>query len=1049
MPRIVLVLLVSFSFSFVPVIGSHTSIVEQMDLADSLSKAGRHDSATTIGLHALSQSERQSGADSLVAEILYRLGKYWYSGRKFDSAQTYWRQSLTIRRGLAGGSEQDIATNLYYLGAAHLRGEDYAIAESYLTQALTLREKLFGDDHLEVGRALIAYSNVKKRLEKYREAEATSKRADRIFDANLPAGDYERYKPLFNLGDIYHFTARPKLAVEYYTRALEILVAALGANHSATASGQARLAKEFYVMGRYSEAERMYERAIKSLETRLGHKDKGVTAEKVNLGLVLMARGDFVGAIDLFQAGLDVYQGDTTKRSRWVSNCLRYLAEAQMGLGDYDAAENLLQRALQEAKDVLGEKHSEVARASGSLADFLRWRGDNEQADSLYRYAIEVSENAFGEANAFTVKSLNGLGLSLLAQGRLDESELVLKEGYEVVKGTFGSNHPELAKSLEYLAQNSRAKGNYANCLSLIHEAYTIRTHNMNMLAPVLAEPDALLYAEYQRKTVSSYLTNFFEADINSKEVVNSVAQAILTTKGPVSDIVFLRNRMWRAHGDDKLQALLNDYREARRILAQRFVAGPTSGDATAHGLMLDSLDNNVRRLETELARKGADQVLLTKLDLISPTDIAARLLDGSTLVEYLRFSYTGLNEDQDEDHYLALVLDKSGVRALRDLGPAARIDTAVGRYRTHLNEMETQLAPPSDVDLNVYKTISGGLRKLVLEPIQPFIADSSSLIISLDGALNTVSFAGLPLDNGQYLIEQYPIQYVIAGRDLLDKIQKDQLNEGLLAIGDVDFDASPQMRSGSQIDPARLGSELFLKPFGSPECDQLLEQPLTRIPGTRREVERLASSWQEDHDTPVYAFYGAEATEDVVKSRGPGSRFIHLATHGYFIGDNCLLSKYNSLPANGATIPRSAPLLYSGLYLAGANLRGQGSEEMGIDDGILTAEEVSTLNLEGCQMVVLSACESGLGDVISGEGIYGLRRSFQMAGAQSVVSSLWRVPDATTAQLMKHLFGLSQRPISEILREESVRLLGRLRRKGQPDHPYNWAAFVAIGVSR
>ena len=139
-------------------------------------------------------------------------------------------------------------------------------------------------------------------------------------------------------------------------------------------------------------------------------------------------------------------------------------------------------------------------------------------------------------------------------------------------------------------------------------------------------------------------------------------------------------------------------------------------------------------------------------------------------------------------------------------------------------------------------------------------------------------------------------------------------------------------------------------------------------------------------------------------------------------------------------------PLLLSGLFFAGANLHGDRADSLGAEDGILTAYEVSAMDLAGTELVVLSACETGVGEVAAGEGVYGLRRAFQMAGARTVVSALWPVSDQATAEMMGGLYERQDEALPDAMRRIQLEKLDRLRNRGKIDHPFTWGGFIALG---
>jgi CHAT domain-containing protein len=207
--------------------------------------------------------------------------------------------------------------------------------------------------------------------------------------------------------------------------------------------------------------------------------------------------------------------------------------------------------------------------------------------------------------------------------------------------------------------------------------------------------------------------------------------------------------------------------------------------------------------------------------------------------------------------------------------------------------------------------------------------------------------------------------------------------------------------------------------------------------------------SWKDESKEPVRSYTGPQASEERFKAEGPGSRVIHLATHGYYLQKDCNPTVEVRSGFENPRFVGENPLLLSGLALAGANLHGKGANVEGAEDGILTAYEVAAMDLEGTEMVVLSACETGLGTVEEGEGVYGLRRAFLMAGARTVVSALWSVPDKTTAEMMGKLYEESDRPIYERVRELQLKRIQQFRKQHQPDHPLSWGAFIVVGDPR
>ncbi|MGB2804432.1 MAG: CHAT domain-containing protein, partial [Candidatus Zixiibacteriota bacterium] len=328
-------------------------------------------------------------------------------------------------------------------------------------------------------------------------------------------------------------------------------------------------------------------------------------------------------------------------------------------------------------------------------------------------------------------------------------------------------------------------------------------------------------------------------------------------------------------------------------------------------------------------------------------------------------------------------------------------------------------------------------------------LGDADFVFIAPDAALNLVSFAGLTDGANKYLIERYPIQYLSSGRDLIRLKELVESGEGLFALGDPDFDASASVRLSSETaltQAEQMDTAVYALRNIRSGCDALHEITVLRLPGTRKEVERISEVWEKKSREPCHAFFGPEASEDNFKRSAPGNKVIHLATHGYYAESDCRPELPKSRLGMSEGFVGENPLLLSGLFLAGANLHGEGADSLGVEDGILTAEEVTGMDLEGTRWVVLSACESGLGEVKAGEGVYGLRRAFQMAGARTVISALWPVSDKTTAEMMSYLYGFEENNLALAMQSLSKKKLEELRKRNQPDHPYLWAPFIALG---
>jgi CHAT domain-containing protein len=374
-------------------------------------------------------------------------------------------------------------------------------------------------------------------------------------------------------------------------------------------------------------------------------------------------------------------------------------------------------------------------------------------------------------------------------------------------------------------------------------------------------------------------------------------------------------------------------------------------------------------------------------------------------------------------------------------------------------------------------------LREVVWDPIVSRIGAPRHLLLVPDGALVLVNFGALPLGDSEYVIEREPVLHLLsAEREVIRAASSDRTGRGLLALGDPEYDVAPGGSAPSP-SPRVIAASSSVAMASSAEgfrgarahCPEFDRLRWNRLPGTALEIDEALTLWTARNrsasapgvtssDTPEESLrlVGPDATETAFKTRARGWRILHLATHGFFLGDDCASGDGSTAAVRGiggyapgapaaagadsASAP-SNPLQFSGLILAGANERA--TTPQGDEDGILTAEEIAALDLSSAQWVVLSACDTGLGRIHAGEGVFGLRRAFQIAGAGTTIMSLWPVGDTATREWMHALY--EARFVDGLATDEAVRAasLARLdaqRAGGGGTHPSVWAAFIAAG---
>ncbi|MCI0410877.1 MAG: CHAT domain-containing protein, partial [Acidobacteria bacterium] len=418
---------------------------------------------------------------------------------------------------------------------------------------------------------------------------------------------------------------------------------------------------------------------------------------------------------------------------------------------------------------------------------------------------------------------------------------------------------------------------------------------------------------------------------------------------------------------------------------------------------------------------------------------------------------------------YLAFTLGPSEQEPrVIPIGSAEEVEPLIEAWKREVATAPTGLRTAGSGAEERYRDIAQRLRKILWDPLPKGLKEAKKVFVVPDGAVNSVSLATLPAGRAGYLVGSGPlIHYLSSERDLIRMDAPAVASKGVLALGAPDFDALPARGAPGGSQPA---AESGAK--GSPEkgyrglratCGTFQSLHFDPLPASQQEVQELESIWsarsgkKEPPGEMVEKLMGAAATEAAFKKKAPGHRVLHLATHGFFVQAQCESDLANArIKAREAPTPARAelpilgdsPLLLSGLALAGANRRNEISPLSGEEDGILTAEEVASLDLSGTQWAVLSACETGVGVVQVGEGVLGTRRAFEVAGVDTLIMSLWRVEDDTSREWMRSLYEARRGGMdtATTIRTASMEMIRSRSAAGKSTHPFFWGAFVAAG---
>jgi CHAT domain-containing protein len=811
------------------------------------------------------------------------------------------------------------------------------------------------------------------------------------------------------------------------SRALDIFTATLGPDHQQTTRTAVALASTLTWVGEYPAAERLLLDALPRQERILGAGHQALAFTWESFGLLDSERGDSDGAERAYlraEAIASTWFGTDSERFGILENDLGVL---YLRKRNYARAEPHLQRALAAEEAELGADHPRLAELLQNLGVVARQRGDLAAAERDYRRALEMRERSVGLDHPLVAPILNNLANIYGAQGEYARS-LEFHMRALTIAETHASPPSQAILSLGNIARTYAASGDLVNALAYQSRVEAALESETVLNLAIGSERQKISYLETIRDRTDRTVSFHLQLQPENREASRLAAATLLLRKGRVLDAMVSTVATLRRNASVEDQALLDRLAETTSRFAQLALAGPKQTSIEAHRVALRELEDTRERLETEMSRRSGE--FRAASERVTLDAVQAAIPADAVLVEFIVYRPFDAKTPNPNDayglpRYAAYVIRRDATSGI-DLGDAAAIDRDIEAFRAALQDPER-----SDV-----KIIARRLDRRIMQPVRAAASDAARLLISPDGQLALVPFEAFVDERGRYLVERYPVSYLSAGRDLLRMEIPRASRGGSVIVADPLFGAAaPATSHPSRGRARRPAPDPRRSVTSATELSSMYFAPLA---GTRYEAESIQSILP-----GLTVLKGAGATESALR-QVHGPRILHIATHGFFLQDPAGSAKTSTSPAAGtraspAGNPIGNPLLRSGLALAGANSAARGTE-----DGILTALEAAQLDLWGTKLVTLSACDTGIGVVRNGDGVYGLRRSMVLAGAETLVMSLWPVSDAVTRETMNDYYSGLMRGLGrgEALRQVQLAMLQRKNRR----HPFYWASFIQAG---
>ena len=693
----------------------------------------------------------------------------------------------------------------------------------------------------------------------------------------------------------------------------------------------------------------------------------------------------------------------------------------------------------------LGPNHPDVAGSLNNLALLQLGSRNYPAAETYFQRALEILERTFGSDHAQVALALNNLAKVDEEQGKSVDAERGYVKALSILEAARGKDHPLVDNTVMNLATLHHRLNQPIEARPYFERGVRSLTRRLEQEFSYMTEKERLEFIETVRGVFPHYFSFCFSFREKYPALAGQMYDAVLYQKGMVAAGVAATRSKIAASGDAEASALFSALTEKKRQLF-RLISSPSDDRATWRE-QLSRVEREAGDLERDLTKRST-AFAETRPVKATWQDVARRLKRGEAAVEFVKFPFYDGRQSFGVWHYVALILtaDAASGPTLVPLGEASVLECGpLNEYSVRIAPFRRQGKPCLPADGKSALALTPTFYEAFWKPLEPALAAASRVYVSLDGILNQISLSVVADDKGRMLLDRYDLRFVLSTRDLLRDPTVNAAKSAVL-IGNPLFtiDESLQVASARPYQILRgVGVAASTNTFARSDT-ALRGPPLDQLPGTKQELEWVARALRAQSWT-VSAHEGKDAVVEAMKAVS-GPRLLHVATHGEFASDRTETRRTFSSSGGGSPGPPSImndPMLRSGLFFTGANRYRAGLPPAdGADDGVLTAYEASQLNLNGTELVVLSACKTGLGQSRHGEGVFGLRRAFQVAGAQAVMMSMWSVPDSETQELMTLFY---QKWLAGADKHAALHDAQREMHKKTGD-PSTWGAFVLVG---
>jgi len=903
----------------------------------------------------------------------------WLSAAYYHNKE--YKKSIELLHDIENKKIEDIYRLyfLYYMANNYVGLKEYENAFSYYMKTLDMQKKQTDKNDMFLSKVYKELGALSGLMEKNNEAIEYLNKALKI-QRKIKNEDASTAIIYNHIGDLLRVRGDELEAYSYYEKSLDISKRVLGKNNVATADRYSKAGILYKQMGDNKKSLKYFEKAL-AIREQLKLKDASIATNYSDIGVLHDVMKDYERAHVYHTRSLSIRENILGKKHPDTATSYNNIGSVYQDEENYSTALDYYEKSLQTRQEVLGEEHLDTATSYNNIGGVYHQEGDYSKALDYYMKSLEIRKNILGEKHRITATSYNNISTLYGDKEEHSQAHHYAKESFSV----FIENRNKNFRILNNKQKRFYLESNKYVVSLLLKTAYLHKEYNTNKHKQI----------NISQQIINSWLV--YKGSIFDSE------NAIATLYGNTKDKVL----------KEKIDSLIIN----KRILAKLYQSLPKPKERKQWKKNIKQTEEKIGDLTNEISKKAHSFKESQGLKNINYKDISKNLKENELYIDYAKTGkyYYVFSLDKKENIHFTQIDENS----------TKKIDTLVKTFREDVasildNNMITD-KKLKQLTVNSKKKLSKLYDLVLNKPLSNSLKDKTNLIFSPDGALRLLPFEAMfNKETNKYLIEQNEIRYVPSGKELVRlykyaNIKADKENDTTVIFSNPNFNA--KIKKNDLQDK----EEVIITPNTSRAgvIKSLFRMRFAPLPGTKAEAASIKSTLKNEK---LREYKEEEASEsNLMKVKEP--KILHIATHGFFINDK--------------SIPN--PMLKSGIALSGANK----SVIKGKSDGVVTALKLSGLDLRGTDLVVLSACQTGVVDINSTDSVSGLSKAFIQAGAKDIVMSLWSVNDESTKDLMSSFYQEIQKDLSYAKALKSAKL--KMIHKGM--HPFYWAPFIVNGL--